>query len=127
EGRRIQKPYKLGNGQYFNELNQRFMSGELTQEITRTDSVTADGRIYANSTGKLFKVNGGIMPDVNVPLDTTALTPLYKQIQDKDLVSRFVYNHLINFPASFAFGNFIADFQFLPQVFQQYVHSVRTA
>src|SRR5690606_2343120 len=49
EGRSIQKPYKLGNGQYFNELNQRFMSGELTQEITRTDSVTADGRIYANS------------------------------------------------------------------------------
>ena len=127
EGRSIQKPYKLGNGQYFNELNQRFMSGELTQEITRTDSVTADGRIYANSTGKLFKVNGGIMPDVYVPLDTTALTPLYKQIQDKDLVSRFVYNHLISSPPSFAIGNFIADFQVSPQLFQQFLNYVRNA
>src|SRR5690606_35984161 len=44
-GRSIQKPYKFGNGQYFYELNQRFLSGELTQEITRTDSVSKDGRI----------------------------------------------------------------------------------
>jgi len=124
-GRSIQKPYKLGNGQYFNELNQRFMSGELTQEITRTDSVTADGRIYANSTGKLFKVNGGIMPDVYVPLDTTALTPLYKKIQDKDLVSRFVYNNLIVSPPSFAVGNFIADYQITGQLFQQFLNYVR--
>src|SRR5690606_36202372 len=70
-GRSIQKPYKLGNGTYFNEVNHRFLSGELTQNITQLDSVTADGRIYRSSSGKLFIVNGGIMPDVYIPLDTT--------------------------------------------------------
>ena len=65
------------------------------------------------------------MPDVYVPLDTTALTPLYKKIQDKDLVSRFVYNNLIVSPPSFAVGNFIADYQITGQLFQQFLNYVR--
>lgn len=125
-GRSIQKPYKFGNGQYFNELNQRFLSGELTQEITRTDSVSKDGRIYKSNSGKLFKVNGGIMPDIYVPMDTVALTHLYKEVIAKDLISKFVYNHLINTPPSFAVGNFIEDYQLPSSTFQEFLQFVRS-
>jgi len=125
-GRSIQKPYKLGNGQYFNELNQRFLSGELTQNITKTDSVTSDGRIYQSSSGKLFKVNGGIMPDVYIPMDTTALTPLYKEIQEKDLISKFVYNRMIATPPSFAVENFIEDYQVSENTFREFLQFVRS-
>lgn len=124
-GRSIQKPYKLGNGPYFNELNQRFLSGELTQNMTDIDSVTADGRIYQSSSGKLFKVNGGIMPDVYVPLDTTALTPFYKQVQEQDLISKFVYNHMVSTPPSFAVENFIEDYEVPSAAFQQFLQFAR--
>jgi len=124
-GRSIQKPYKIGNGKYFNELNQRFLSGELTQNITRTDSVTNDGRIYQSSSGKLFKVNGGIMPDVYVPLDTTALTPFYNQIQEKGLISKFVYNQMISTPPSFAIENYIQDYELPESTFAKFLQFVR--
>jgi len=125
-GRSIQKPYKLGNGSYFNELNQRFLSGELTQNITQLDSVTADGRIYQSSSGKLFKVNGGIMPDVYIPLDTTALTPFYKDVQNNDLINKFVYNRLISSPPSFAIENFIEDYELPNNVIQQFIQFARS-
>ena len=124
-GRSIQKPYKVGSGKYFNELNQRFLSGELTQNITRVDSVTSDGRIYQSSSGKLFKVNGGIMPDVYVPLDTTALTPFYNQIQENDLISKFVYNYMISTPPSFAVENYIQDYELPESTFAQFLQFVR--
>ena len=125
-GRSIQKPYKLGNGTYFNEVNQRFLSGELTQNITQLDSVTADGRIYRSSSGKLFKVNGGIMPDVYIPLDTTALTPFYKDVQSNDLINKFVYNRLIASPPSFAIDNFIQDYELPNNVMQQFIQFARS-
>jgi carboxyl-terminal processing protease len=124
-GRSIQKPYKFGNGQYFNELNQRFLSGELTQEITRTDSISDDGRIYKSSSGKLFKVNGGIMPDIYIPMDTIALTHFYKEVVAKDLISRFVYNRLISIPPSFAVENFIEDYELPSATFQEFLRFVR--
>ncbi|HUH20165.1 S41 family peptidase [Albibacterium sp.] len=125
-GRSIQKPYKFGNGQYFNELNQRFISGELTQEITRTDSVSADGRIYKSSSGKLFKVNGGIMPDIYIPMDTIALTPFYKEVVEKDLISKFVYNKLISSPPSFAVENFIEDYHLSPGTFKEFLEFLKS-
>jgi len=125
-GRSIQKPYKFGNGQYFNELNQRLLSGELTQEITRTDSVSEDGRIYKSSSGKLFRVNGGIMPDIYIPIDTTALTSFYKEVIAKDLISKFVYNHLISRPPSFAVENFIEDYHLSAASFQEFLRFARS-
>jgi len=125
-GRSIQKSYKSGKINYFNELNQRFLSGELTsQSIQQTDSISPDGDVYENGSGKLITVSGGIMPDIYVPLDTTGLTPFYHAIQDRDLIRNFIYHRLIDTPPSFAIENFIEDYEISNSIYRELIQFAR--
>lgn len=125
-GKSIQKPYKEGKVNYFNELHQRFLSGELTsQSIQQTDSISPDGDVYENGSGKLITVSGGIMPDIYVPLDTTGLTPFYRSIQEQDLIRNFIYHQLIDTPPSFAVENFIEDYEISNSTYRDFLRFVR--
>lgn len=125
-GRSIQKSYKRGNINYFNELNQRFLSGELTsQSIQQTDSISPDGDVYENGSGKLITISGGIMPDIYVPMDTTGLTPFYHVVQEQDLIRNFIYHRMIDSPPSFAVENFIEDYEIPNTVYRDFIRFVR--
>lgn len=125
-GRSIQKPYREGKVNYFNELHQRFLSGELTsQSIQQTDSISPDGDVYENGSGKLITVSGGIMPDIYVPLDTTGLTPFYHTVQERDLIRNFIYHRLIDTPPSFAIENFIEDYDISNAVYREFIQFAR--
>ncbi|PWA05545.1 S41 family peptidase [Flavobacterium psychrotolerans] len=65
-GRSIQKPYKKGNEDYFNEFGTRFQNGELYDK----DSIKiADTLKFKTPKGKIVYGGGGIVPDVFVPLE----------------------------------------------------------
>ncbi|MBC7652977.1 MAG: hypothetical protein H7098_00720, partial [Oligoflexus sp.] len=46
---------------------------------------------YKTSKGKTVYGGGGIMPDIFVPLDTTDITPFYQKINEKGLITQYVY------------------------------------
>ena len=84
-GRCIQKPYKLGQKQqYDDDINQRLKSGELTC----ADSIRLDSTLRYETLRKHRTVygGGGIMPDVYVPLDTMQFTPLHRQLMAKSCI-----------------------------------------
>ncbi|PKP22503.1 MAG: peptidase S41 [Bacteroidetes bacterium HGW-Bacteroidetes-21] len=91
-GRLIQKPYEDGYSDYSKDIINRYNNGELMNEDSihfpdslKTATLVSKRVVYGG---------GGIMPDFFVPLDTTAYTDLYRDIQRKGLLYKYVIGYL---------------------------------
>lgn len=68
-GRSIQKPYEKKGRSYGNDIERRYNNGELFHK----DSIkVVDSLQFKTPKGKIVYGGGGIVPDVFVPIDTTA-------------------------------------------------------
>ncbi|MBN2273340.1 MAG: S41 family peptidase [Bacteroidales bacterium] len=89
-GRSIQKPYTEGIDDYYNDLNIRYLNGEMESP----DSIRfADSLRYYTPLGKIVYGGGGIMPDIFVPLDTTGISDYYLEVRNKGLLYRFALDY----------------------------------
>ncbi|HYW96268.1 MAG TPA: S41 family peptidase [Bacteroidales bacterium] len=89
-GRCIQKPYTSNREEYYEDIHERFLSGELES----ADSIKfADSLKYVTPGGKIVYGGGGIMPDVFVPLDTTGISPYFNKVRNLGLIYRFAFNY----------------------------------
>ena len=92
-GRSIKKPYGNGRDEYYNEVLERFHSGEVvhpdTVKVARRDSFTTKG-------GRKVYGGAGIMPDIFVPYDTAGfisdVTPLFRN----NTFGKFIYTYYIS-------------------------------
>lgn len=86
-GRSIQKPYDEGEEDYNKDLYRRLQSGELTDS---TMSVAhPDSLRFTTRNGRVVYGGGGITPDIFVPLDTTRVTPYYRDLVAKGVLNRY--------------------------------------
>lgn len=88
-GRNIQKPFKMGDRtSYDNDINERYEHGEfaIADSIQFIDSLK-----FETDNGRIVYGGGGIMPDVFVPLDTTAYNNYFEELQRKAVVRDFAY------------------------------------
>ncbi|MFP4525563.1 MAG: S41 family peptidase [Bacteroidales bacterium] len=89
-GRSIQKPYKNGQDNYYNDLNKRFEEGEFFS----ADSIEmADSLKYTTPKGDIVYGGGGIMPDFFVPVDTTYHSDFYSEVTRRGLIYQFSFNY----------------------------------
>ena len=89
-GRCIQKPYKEGRKQYYNDLNERFKHGEFFD----ADSIDfADSLKYTTPKGDVVYGGGGIMPDFFVPVDTTHNSPLFTKVRNQGTIYNFAFHY----------------------------------
>lgn len=89
-GRCIQKPYKEGREQYYNDLNERFKHGEFFE----ADSIDfADSLKYTTPKGDIVYGGGGIMPDFFVPIDTSHNSPLFTKVRNKGTIYNFAFQY----------------------------------
>lgn len=87
-GRSIQKSYKEGFEEYYNDLNLRYMHGEF--EIS--DSIKfSDSLKFTTPGGRIVFGGGGIMPDKFVPVDTTMISPYLTKT--RALIYRFALKY----------------------------------
>jgi len=85
-GRCIQKPYNKNQDEYYNELFERFIHGELLNK----DSIHIEDTIkYVTRGGKILYGGGGIMPDIFIPLDTSYFSNFYLEARNKGLINKF--------------------------------------
>lgn len=91
-GRLIQKSYSNGYQDYSRELLRRVKNGELTNESKNMYSDTL--KFYTLQKKRVVFGGGGIMPDVFVPLDTSAVKKEIRAIVSKGTVSRFVIDYV---------------------------------
>jgi carboxyl-terminal processing protease len=90
-GRFIQKPYD-DLEEYRNDYMRRFMNGEMTNidSIKLPDSLKFETRL----TRRTVYGGGGIMPDVFVPLDTTEITDIYRDISATGAFNTFTLDYV---------------------------------
>lgn len=87
-GRSIQKPYKNGFDEYYNDLNERYRNGEF--EVS--DSIHfPDSLKFTTPGGRTVYGGGGIMPDRFVPVDTTGGSPYFFSV--RPLIYRFALKY----------------------------------
>lgn len=91
-GRCIQKPYKLGENEKYNEeWLERLVHGELLH----SDSIHQDTlQRFTTTHGRVVYGGGGIVPDVFVPLDTVGFSAYYKSVTSKGLPYRFTQRYV---------------------------------
>ncbi len=89
-GRCIQKPYHDNFKDYYNDINERYLHGELTQK----DSINfPDSLKYKTPKGKIVYGGGGIMPDYFVPVDTAGVSPFLTEVISKGLIYKYAFEY----------------------------------
>ena len=90
-GRCIQKSYAEGVDKYYQDYVTRYKHGEMefADSIKFPDSLK-----YHTVKGRTVYGGGGIMPDVFIPLDTTAVTDYYLDIRRKNVLNLFVGDYV---------------------------------
>ena len=87
-GRSIQKPYDNGREDYYHDLNERIIRGELEHQ----DSIKFDdSQKFVTPGGKIVYGGGGIMPDIFIPVDTTSISEYYNRVRSLGLMYRFAF------------------------------------
>ena len=91
-GRSIQKPYENGTGEYREEIQNRYLHGELVN----ADSIHLSKELSYTTLGSKRVVygGGGIMPDIFEPIDTTMLTELYRELHYTGVFNQFVIKYM---------------------------------
>lgn len=88
----IQKDYTLGDeDDYSKELYDRYSHGELYS----ADSIKVDkSKIFRTANGRIVYGDGGIVPDIFVPNDTTGITTYYRAVANLGLLQQYVYTYV---------------------------------
>lgn len=91
-GRGIQKPYENGVDDYKNDYQRRFEHGEMfsADSIYLPDSL----RYKTLLSGRTVYGGGGIMPDIFVSMDTSALYAYYNRLQRNSIINNFTLEYV---------------------------------
>jgi len=92
-GRSIQKPYSGDAEEYEMDMLHRLESGEYFHPDS---SLFVDSLKYRTAGGRAVYGGGGIMPDVFVARDTTALSEYLSQLYNKNIIREYTLNYYRN-------------------------------
>ena len=98
-GRCIQMSYAEGADKYYESFRDRYKHGEMVS----SDSIKfPDSLKYFTSQKRVVYGAGGIMPDVFIPLDTSAFTDYFIDLRRKNVINRVVGDYVDQNRASLA-------------------------
>ncbi|MCL1937699.1 MAG: S41 family peptidase [Candidatus Azobacteroides sp.] len=90
-GRNIQRKYAMGKS---DEYNQDWLDQINNGESFYADSIKKDTTmIYKTVHGRIVYGNGGIIPDIFVPIDTSYLSSYYLNLESKDIFRKFAFEY----------------------------------
>ncbi|MBE9480562.1 MAG: S41 family peptidase [Bacteroidetes bacterium] len=90
-GRSIQRPYENGIEDYYKDLYNRMIHGEMIHP----DSIHfPDSLKYFTSKNRLVYGGGGIMPDVFIPWDSTRVSDYYSDLIRNGVLNKFVIQYI---------------------------------
>ncbi|MFQ3578833.1 MAG: S41 family peptidase [Bacteroidales bacterium] len=89
-GRCIQKPYTKNHQDYYLEIRDRYVNGQMQNK----DSITfPDSLKYFTKAGRVVYGGGGIMPDYFIPLDTTGYSTFYSVLINKGILYDYAFDY----------------------------------
>lgn len=123
-GRSIQRSYKKGNKDYYDDYANRISSGEL---LDPEKIEVADSLKFTTPKGKIVYGGGGIIPDVFVALDTSMENETIRFLIRRGFITNFVFEELEkdrNAYKDMSRALFISDFRLSDDMvvdFQDYI------
>ncbi len=119
-GRSIQRTYKNGHKDYYQQFTDRYQNGELTS----VDSIkVADSLKFQTPKGKLVYGGGGIIPDEFVPIGTNEEEAV-ESMDSYGWISYFIFEHLDedrNRYTDYAQEDFVANFRVDDVLFEKFI------
>ena len=119
-GRSIQRDYKKGNADYYQELMKRYANGEMRE----ADSIkVADSLKYTTPKGKTVYGGGGIIPDEFVPIGNNEQEAII-DLDSYGFLSYFTFEHLDKDRSKydmFTRDEFIRDFKVDENLFVEFI------
>lgn len=90
-GRNIQRPYEKGSDKYFDDMEERYNSGELFDagKMKITDSTK-----YFTNNKRVVYGGGGIIPDIFVGIDTSWNSKFYGKLVRAGVFNQFVLEYV---------------------------------
>lgn len=130
-GRSIQKPYEAGKSDdYRMDMVNRYENGEFTsaEKVSFPDSL----KYHTIKNHRTVYGGGGIMPDLFVPIDTTAFSDYYRDLVAKGVLSKFAISYVDDnrsilkerYPDA---KSFIAGFNITPAMMDKLVEAGKKA
>jgi carboxyl-terminal processing protease len=89
-GRCIQRPYKNGADDYYQDIAKRYLRGEF---ISKDSIKLNDSLKYTTPRGRIVYGGGGIMPDIFVGIDTSDFSNFYNEVNDLGLIYKFAFQY----------------------------------
>jgi carboxyl-terminal processing protease len=121
-GRSIQKPYgKNGDGSYYNDYQKRIQSGEL---LSKDSIKVVDSLKFTTPKGKVVYGGGGIVPDVFVAVDTTALLNNFYFRTVNNFAFDYVDENRKEITDKWTLNDFVESFDEDDTVFDEYLSKI---
>jgi carboxyl-terminal processing protease len=122
-GRCIQKSYKNGSEDYYNDYYHRVLSGEMENP----DSIHfADSLKFKTPGGKTVYGGGGIMPDIYVPVGKDTLYKYFNLLANKGLIYQYAFDYtdknrrILNYRS---YDEFNRKFQVTPSMYSDFINT----
>jgi carboxyl-terminal processing protease len=122
-GRCIQKSYRNGSEDYYNDYYHQVLSGATENP----DSIHfADSLKFKTPGGKVVYGGGGIMPDIYVPAGRDSLLFYYNTLANKGLIYQFAFDFTDRNRAGLhysSFAEFNAKFSITDAIYNEFIKS----
>ena len=118
-GRSIQRPYESIE-QYNDDFQARIASGDLFKEEIPPSNI-ADSLVFYTKKGRKVYGNGGIKPDLFVPLDSVLMNPVFNQLVAYTRPFAFRYLEQANMEAWPLKKDFVNEFKVDDQLFKDFL------
>jgi len=121
-GRCIQRSYKNGTEEYYNDYYKRLTDGELTNvdsnKFNKSEKFKTPG-------GRTVYGGGGIMPDIFVPVEMGKNFRYYNSLINKGVIFEYAFELTDNMRKQFSnnmtFEKFNSTFKFTPDMFAEII------
>lgn len=117
-GRSIQREYK-SNWSNMNDY------ANMYRGLWVLDTTYAKGQLYKTLSGKELYSGGGITPDYEVPIDSNALSMLYRDIVRSNAVEQFVYERFTKQSPAYSIENFIQGYHLPITEYDDFITSLK--
>ncbi|MEJ6981709.1 S41 family peptidase [Pedobacter sp. P351] len=120
-GRSIQRPYKMSSEAYFAEASTRLENNELNTDGTLKDSLFDKSQVYKTASGHVLYGGGGIMPDIYIPVDTSAYNSFFYALRARGLLTEFLFSQIVNNYHPVSLKQLLTDFKLSDEDYQRLI------
>lgn len=114
-GRSIQKKYSAN---WSNMLD----FNTMYKGLWKVDTLYAHGQSFKTMAGKEVFSGGGILPDVQIPIDSNEISILYNEILNSSFIEQFVYARFTQALPAYSIENFLQGYHLPDKEYHEFIN-----